>query len=258
MEEPTTTHNVAPLGGNHLIPGVAGGMAQLSAHSAVVRDTYDSFAEYVAQNESDAVTQHVSDYINFAQKYDTKFTLQAYMGSNPFDYASCAGDYYPYDIQINGHSAYFNEDQKRVIVNNGNGWMITSYFYYPLFEVECLADTLGGFHASTNGDVPLRESDWASYAISAEPGTMQAYNIAQDQVPYGSIVMDTDDVDFYADEVFDMMEEWYIWHLLDGKVDGAGYGNHITAGSQYAVSCETQWTLVMSNDGRPDQNLGSC
>lgn len=67
--------------------------------------------------------------------------------------------------------------------------------------------------------------------------------------------MTMEDVEDNWDEIYDMLGSWSIWSLLDGKVDGHGYGNNITPGTGYQVSCLQRWTLVMSDDGRPDQGL---
>ena len=81
---------------------------------------------------------------------------------------NCAGTYKEYlSVNQNGYTVFASEDLMRIIFNNGDGWTITSYAYYPLFECDCY-DGDEAFHSSTNGDVQIDASEWAHYSISLQ------------------------------------------------------------------------------------------
>lgn len=68
---------------------------------------YDSYMDFMINENSFILETTLSEFLESREHYDTKFILEA----DGDDYASCAGNYYHYDVTLNGHPVYFSEEQ---------------------------------------------------------------------------------------------------------------------------------------------------
>ena len=80
--------------------------------------------------------------------------------------------------------------------------------------------------------------------------------LKRDEVPPGFIIMTGEDARQNWDACLATLGEWSIVTMLDAKIGGWGYKYNFSWGD--FRGCGGQWTWVMTDDGRPDQNIEPC
>lgn len=81
------------------------------------------------------------------------------------NHANCDGAYDRREgVQLNGKPVYVNAAKQRFIGFGGTNWVLTGMKWFDEIT-RAQSRGFGGFHSSTNGDVPVLESTWRSYSL---------------------------------------------------------------------------------------------